>query len=116
MLGPLALANRSYPHVSVGQEAPGPVDDSEKEQIGKVCREVLAPLIKADGGGLFLVGIEGDDVHIYLAGACAGCPGASITRDDVILPALRSIVPTVRLFITTGVKAPEEADRAGVHD
>jgi len=90
------------------------VDDSEKEQIGKVCREVLAPLIKADGGELLLVRIEGDDVHIYLAGACAGCPGASITGDDVILPALRSIVPTVRLFITTGVRVPQEAEQAAL--
>jgi Fe-S cluster biogenesis protein NfuA len=84
------------------------VDDSEKEQIGKVCREILAPLVRADGGELFLVRIEGDDVHIHLGGSCAGCPGASITGDDVLLPVLRSIVPTVRLVMTTGVKAPRE--------
>jgi Fe-S cluster biogenesis protein NfuA len=31
------------------------VDESVKEQITKICREILAPMVKADGGEMYLV-------------------------------------------------------------
>jgi Fe-S cluster biogenesis protein NfuA len=89
------------------------VDDSLKEHISRICREVLAPLVKSDGGEMCIVRFEGDDVHIHLSGACAGCPGASLTGDKVILPALRTALPKVRVVISTGVKVPEGAERMG---
>ena len=77
-----------------------------KDQIERICREILAPLIRADGGEMHLVKLEGDDVHIHLSGACAGCPGAAVTNDQVILPALRSASPKVRVVLTTGIRIP----------
>jgi Fe-S cluster biogenesis protein NfuA len=77
-----------------------------KDQIERICREILAPLIRADGGEMHLVKLEGDDVHIHLSGACAGCPGAAVTSDQVILPALRSASPKVRVVLTTGIHPP----------
>ena len=82
-----------------------------KDHIAKICRDILAPIVKTDGGELYLVRLDGDDVHIHLAGACAGCPGASITGDKVILPALRTAAPKLRVFVTTGVRVPEGAER-----
>jgi Fe-S cluster biogenesis protein NfuA len=82
-----------------------------KEQVAKLCREILAPLIQTDGGEMYLVRFEGDDVHIHLSGTCAGCPGASLTGDKVILPALRTAAPKVRVVVTTGVKPPEGAEK-----
>jgi Fe-S cluster biogenesis protein NfuA len=87
------------------------VDDSVKEQITRICREILAPLVKTDGGELFLLRFDGDDVHIHLAGACAGCPGASITGDKVLLPALRTALPKVRIVVTTGIRIPDGAQK-----
>ena len=87
------------------------MDESAKDQIAKVCREILAPLVRTDGGELYLVRFDGDDLHIFLSGTCAGCPGASLTGDKVILPALRSASPKIRLVVTTGVKAPEGAQK-----
>ncbi len=87
------------------------MDESAKDQIAKVCREILAPLVRTDGGELYLVRIDGDDLHLFLSGSCAGCPGASLTSDKVILPALRSAAPKVRLVLTTGIKAPEGAQK-----
>jgi len=87
------------------------LDESAKEQIGKLCREILAPLIRTDGGEMYLVRFDGDDVHIHLAGACAGCPGASLTGDKVILPALRTAAPKVRIVVTTGVRPPDGAEK-----
>jgi len=85
------------------------VDDRTKEQIERICREVLAPLVRTDGGDMHVIRYEGDDVHIYLSGACAGCPGAGLTADKVILPALRAAAPKVRVVLTTGVRAPQGA-------
>ncbi|HXX67810.1 MAG TPA: NifU family protein [Polyangiaceae bacterium] len=82
------------------------MDERTKEQIEQVCREIVAPLIKTDGGELHLVRLEGDDVYIHLSGACAGCPGSALTGSHVILPALRSAAPKVRLVLTTGVRTP----------
>jgi len=48
------------------------VDDKTKDQIERVCREVLAPLVAVDGGELRLVRFDGDEVHIHRSAACAG--------------------------------------------
>ncbi|MGA7118683.1 MAG: NifU family protein [Polyangiaceae bacterium] len=85
--------------------------ESEKEQISKICREILAPLVRTDGGEMYFVGFEGDDLHIHLSGTCAGCPGVSITGDKVILPALRTAAPKLRLVVTSGVHVPAGAER-----
>jgi Fe-S cluster biogenesis protein NfuA len=82
-----------------------------KDHIAKICRDILAPIVKTDGGELYLVRLDGDDVHIHLAGTCAGCPGASLTGDKVILPALRTAAPKARVVLTTGVKVPEGAEK-----
>jgi Fe-S cluster biogenesis protein NfuA len=87
------------------------VDEGTKAQISKVCREILAPLVKADGGEMYIVRVEGDEVHIHLTGACAGCPGASFTSDRIMLPALRMASPKARVVVTTGHKAPVGAER-----
>ncbi len=83
------------------------MDNSVKEQVERVLREVLAPLVKTDGGDMYLVRWEGEDVHIHLAGACAGCPGASLTNESVILPAVRSVAPKAQVVLTTGIRAPD---------
>ena len=88
-----------------------PVDESVKEQIAKICREILAPMVRTDGGEMYLVRFEGDDLHIHLSGTCAGCPGVSLTGDKVILPALQSAAPKLRIVVTSGVKPPEGAEK-----
>jgi Fe-S cluster biogenesis protein NfuA len=89
------------------------VDETSKDHIERICREILAPLIATDGGEMYVVRFDGDDVHIHLAGVCAGCPGASVTSEKMILPALRAAAPKVRVVLTTGIRAPEGARRVG---
>lgn len=89
------------------------MDETVKEQIAKVCREILAPIVKTDGGEMYLVRFDGDDVHIHLSGTCAGCPGSSITGDKVILPVIRTAAPKVRVIVTTGIRIPEGAEKLG---
>jgi Fe-S cluster biogenesis protein NfuA len=87
------------------------VDENSKEAIERICREILAPLVATDGGEMYVVRFDGDDVHIHLGGVCAGCPGASLTGDKVILPALRAAAPKVRIVLTTGIRAPDGSRR-----
>lgn len=87
------------------------MESSPSEPVIKVCREVLAPLVEADGGEMYVVVVNADDVHIHLAGTCAGCPGSSLTRDRVFAPALLSVVPKAKLRVTTGVRIPDGAQR-----
>ena len=76
-----------------------------------MCREVLAPLIETDGGQMFLVAITADDIHIHLAGTCAGCPGSSFTAEAIVKPALLKLAPKSKLKLTTGWRVPDDAER-----
>jgi Fe-S cluster biogenesis protein NfuA len=67
-----------------------------------MCRDVLAALIEADGGRMFLVSATVEDIHIHLAGTCAGCPGSTQTQTRILAPILESIVPKAKLRVTTG--------------
>ena len=87
------------------------VDNSLRDQIERIFRDVLAPLVRSDGGEMYLVRWEGDDVHVHLAGACAGCPGASMTADGIILPAIRSVSPKACVVLTTGFRVPDGATK-----
>ena len=84
-------------------------DEDVAEDLLKVLREVLAPLVAADGGAMYVVKAAGDDIHLHLTGTCAGCPGASLTRDGVIAPALRTVRPKARVVVTTSFRVPDGA-------
>ncbi len=81
----------------------------EDPAIVKLCRDVLAPLVAADGGVMYVVRADGEEVHVHLTGTCAGCPGAALTRDGVITPAVRTLAPKARVVVTTGPRVPEGA-------
>jgi Fe-S cluster biogenesis protein NfuA len=79
------------------------------DQLLKVCRDVIAPLVRADGGELFIVAVEPDHVTLHLAGMCSGCPGAVLTARGIIEPAVHAVAPTARVVVTNGAKIPEGA-------
>jgi Fe-S cluster biogenesis protein NfuA len=80
-----------------------------REKLLKICEDILAPLIRADGGQLFVVAIEADSITLHLAGKCSGCPGASLTSTAIIEPAIRAIAPNIRVVVTSGFQVPEGA-------
>jgi Fe-S cluster biogenesis protein NfuA len=57
----------------------------------------VRPFLKADGGDVALVDVEGDDVAIRLSGACARCAQAELTLHFGIEEALRVRLPHVRV-------------------
>jgi Fe-S cluster biogenesis protein NfuA len=60
---------------------------------------------------MYLVGIHGEDIHIHLAGTCAGCPGSSFTAQSIVGPVLAKVAPRSKLRLTTGWRVPPEAER-----
>ena len=82
-----------------------------KDTVLETLRDIVAPLVHKDGGEVWLVNAEGDDVRLHLAGTCAGCPGATLTTRGVIEPALRAANAQLRLTVTCGIVIPEGATR-----
>jgi len=53
---------------------------SPEEQVGHVnliLDEMVRPGLAGDGGGLDLVGIEGNTVRVHYEGACGSCPSST---------------------------------------
>jgi Fe-S cluster biogenesis protein NfuA len=87
------------------------VDEATMEQVIKALSELAVPLVKADGGELYVVSVTGEDVHVHLAGTCAGCPGATITRERLLEPTVRGVSPKLTVKVTTGWRVPEGATK-----
>lgn len=81
------------------------------DQLLRICREVIAPLVKADGGELYVVAVEPDSLALHLAGTCSGCPGKPYTTSNIIEPAIQAVAPSARVTVTNGAAVPEGASR-----
>jgi Fe-S cluster biogenesis protein NfuA len=58
--------------------------------------ESLRDMLKADGGDMEVVAIQGNQVQLRLKGACGGCPHAAMTLKQGIERILREeIDPTI---------------------
>jgi Fe-S cluster biogenesis protein NfuA len=62
------------------------------EQVQAVLDRVR-PYLKADGGDIELIAIEGNSAAVRLTGVCAGCPSAHMTLHVGIETALRDEMP-----------------------
>ncbi|MGZ3421235.1 MAG: NifU family protein [Polyangiales bacterium] len=81
------------------------------ESVVRTLREIVAPLVEADGGVLYLVPRTNGGVRLHLAGTCAGCPGYRITTAEVIEPALRAAGVRGDIDVSAGWTVPEGAQR-----
>ncbi|MCC6217672.1 MAG: NifU family protein [Polyangiaceae bacterium] len=79
--------------------------------VQSVLAQVLAPLIAADGGELYLVAASADEVHVHLAGRFAGCPGNELVVRRVIEPALLAALPGGAVRVSSGALIPQGAER-----
>ncbi len=86
---------------------------SQKDELVRVVREVLAPLVKADGGELYLVSVDDAGISLHLAGRFSGCPGNTLARRRLLEPLIASAVPGAYLTVTTGPLVPKGAQRVG---
>jgi len=96
---------------AAGAGSAGARDSGVLASVTKALSEFVAALVKADGGELYLVSATTDDVHLHLTGTCAGCPGATMTRERLLEPAVRGAAPKATVKVTTGWSVPEGALR-----
>ena len=63
-----------------------------KERVESVLSRVR-PFIRADGGDIVLLGVNGNSADVRLTGMCAGCPSAHMTLYLGVETALREEIP-----------------------
>ena len=72
---------------------------------------VLAPLIEADQGELYMVPDPEERLHIHLAGQFSGCPGNTLVIRRLVRPLLRSADGSFNVKVTSGYLVPPGAIR-----
>jgi Fe-S cluster biogenesis protein NfuA len=80
-----------------------------QDEIISVIREVLAPLVVADGGRLYVLQADSERVTLHLAGRFAGCPGNQVVTRRVIQPVISAVAPRAELTVTWGRIVPSGA-------
>ena len=83
---------------------------SQKEVVEAVVRDVLGPLVKADGGSLYLISASDNAVQLHLAGQFAGCPGNTLVTRRLLEPAIHKVAPDIVVTITHGALLPKNAE------
>lgn len=81
-----------------------------REELLRVIREVLAPLVKADGGKLYVVEAADDRIRLHLGGRYSGCPGNTLATRRIIEPAIWAVSPNIVVTVTAGALIPKGAE------
>jgi NifU-like protein len=78
-----------------GPEKPEPrrlTNIQKMKMVEDAIEKHIAPILRADGGDLELVDIEGDKVLVALRGRCAECVASGFTMSQVVQTRLRELV------------------------
>jgi Fe-S cluster biogenesis protein NfuA len=84
---------------------------SPREQILATVREIVAPLVRADGGDIHLLKAGDKSLSLHLSGRFSGCPGNTLARRRVIEPLLAARFPGIEVEVTSGPNIPDGAER-----
>jgi Fe-S cluster biogenesis protein NfuA len=82
-----------------------------QDDLKGVLAGVIAPLIEADGGELFLVPTRARVVHLHLRGRFSGCPGNLLVAEHVLRPVIEAADPSSKVQVTSGAILPQGAER-----
>lgn len=81
--------------------------------VGQVLEQLLEPLVREDGGELFIVRHDEQVLALHLRGRFSGCPGNTLAIRRVIEPALKKIAPRLKINVSSGELLPEDARPCG---
>ena len=84
-----------------------------KDEVLSVLREVVGPLLEADGGQLYLVSVSKSEVHVHLGRSYSGCPGNTLVERRILEPAVQTAAPEASLRVTAGAIIPNGAQPIG---
>ena len=82
-----------------------------RDQILEIVREIVGPLVRADGGEIYLVALAERSLALHLSGRFSGCPGNTLARRRVLEPLLTARFPDLKIEITSGPLLPAGAER-----
>ena len=89
----------------IAAPAPEPVTEQKKltnirkmQLVQETINKQIRPALKADGGDIELIDIEGNKVVVAFRGMCAQCKMAEVTMKDVVEARLREFV-SKELFV-----------------
>lgn len=85
----------------------------EYEEILRVLRDIVVPLVEADGGEVYLLPSDSSRVTVHLAGRLGGAPGIGLLNRRVFEPALRAVAPNTAVVVSSGWRIPDGAVRLG---
>jgi Fe-S cluster biogenesis protein NfuA len=85
-------------------ETPPPRSNPVLEEKVKVTIEAIRPAIQADGGDIYLRGVDADTgiVQVELVGACVSCPASTVTLKAGIERILKDRVEGVTEVVNVG--------------
>ncbi|HKJ34178.1 MAG TPA: NifU family protein [Balneolales bacterium] len=72
-------------------------DDPRMQLIQQMLDEQVRPYLLADGGGLRILGLEGDTLRVHYQGACGTCPTATTGTLFAIESMVKRIDPEIRI-------------------
>jgi Fe-S cluster biogenesis protein NfuA len=81
-----------------------------RDQILEIVREIVGPLVRADGGQIYLIALGERSLALHLSGRFSGCPGNTLARRRVLEPLLNARFPDLKIEITSGPLLPAGAE------
>jgi hypothetical protein len=86
---------------------------SRVEHIREALRDVLVPLVAAEGGIIYLTVIHEREVVLHFSGRLAGSPGASLIHNEFALPLIDAVAPGTIVHFSSGRIVPRDAESLG---
>jgi Fe-S cluster biogenesis protein NfuA len=87
---------------------------SDQPALVAALETVIAPLVEADGGELYLLPLQAagtGPIRLHLAGRFSGCPGNNLVSEHIIRPALEPLTSDRSIEISSGRLVPPGAER-----
>ena len=82
---------------------------SSRDELERVVRQVIAPLLRADGAEVYLIAVTDSEVRLHVKGHYSGCP--ALTKRRVIEPAIQAVAPEAQVDLSSGAIVPPDAER-----
>lgn len=73
-------------------------DDPRLQEINKLLDEQVRPYLLADGGGLKILGLDGNRLKVHYQGACGTCPTATSGTLYAIESMVKRIDPEIQVI------------------
>ncbi|PKD44781.1 NifU family protein [Rhodohalobacter barkolensis] len=73
-------------------------DDPRLQQINQMLDEQVRPYLLADGGGLKILGLDGNRLKVHYQGACGTCPTATSGTLYAIESMVKRIDPEIQVI------------------